>query len=169
LQAIAAAVFGLDAFYGVIREMVNISEAESDGRQRRRAGRAVWVADAIGRASRMPNDVRKAMTESIHTAYALRDGAVHPPFQVEPYAIHQGLNQLVPHFYGQYTLESSQGTVNWAIEAIMWVVDHPQPRNPAVSAYAPGASDLLHAVVDEYFIYDPEAAVGRRPPDGAGS
>jgi hypothetical protein len=166
LQAIAAAVFGLDAFYGVICEMVNIPDAEKDAR--RRAGRAVWVADAIGRASRMPNDVRKTMSENVHTAYGLRDGAVHPPFLVEPYAIHPGLNQAVPQFYSHYTLELSHGAVSWAAEAIMWVVDRPQPRNPAVCAYAIGASDLLHAVVDEHLTYDPEALVGRRPPGSEG-
>jgi hypothetical protein len=165
LQAIAAAVFGLDAFYAVICEMVKIPEAVKDAWRRRRVGRAVWVADTIGRASRMPNDVRKAMTESVHTAYRLRDAAVHPPFVVRPYAIHPGLNQAVPELYSHYTLELSKGVVSWAAEAIMWVVDRPQPRNAAVCAYAIGASDLLHEVVDQHLTYNPDALVGRRPPD----
>ena len=165
LQAISAAVFGLDGFYGVSRDMVKVPKA---ARKAGGVGRAVWVADAIIRASRMPNNVRKTMTESVHIAYELRDGAAHPPFTVEPYAIHSGLNQAVPRFYANYTLELSTGAVGWATEAIMWVVDRPQPRNAAVCDYAKGASDILHAVVDEHLTYNPDAPVGRRPPSTFG-
>jgi len=168
LQTIAAAVFALDAFYGVICHMINVPKADKLARRQRRAGRAVWVADAIGRASRTPNDVRKTMTESVRTAYQLRDDAVHPHFVAEPYAVHPGLNQAVPQLYAHYTLELSHGAVAWAAEAIMWVVDHPQPRNATVCAFATGASDLLHGVVDEHLTYDPGAPVGRRPVDQGG-
>ena len=82
-----------------------------------------------------------------------------------PYAIHPGLNQAVPELYSHYTLELSKGVVSWAAEAILWVVDRPQPRNAAVCAYATGASDLLHEVVDQHLTYNPKALVGRRPPD----
>lgn len=69
LQATSAAVFALDAFYGVIREFITVPEAEQDARRQRNDGRAVWVADAILRASsRMPNDVRKTTAEKIHNA-----------------------------------------------------------------------------------------------------
>lgn len=169
LQAISAAVFALDAFYGVISEMVPLSDAEKEARRRSRAGRAVWVADAIGRAARMPNEVRKLMTKSVHTAYVLRDGAVHPRHSAEPYAIHPGLNQAVPQFYARYTLETSQGAVSWAAEAIMWVVDRPKPRNRAVNDFAGSASDLLHSVADEHLTARPGAPVGPRPPDTEGS
>jgi hypothetical protein len=113
----------------------------------------------------MPNDVRKNMTKNVQTAYRLRDGAVHPPFVVEPYAIHPGLNQAVPQLYANYTLETSRGAVSSTTEAIMYVVDRPQPRNPAVTAYASSASDILHAVVDKHLTYKPEAPIGPRAPD----
>jgi hypothetical protein len=164
LQTISAAVFALDAFYGVISGMVPLSDAVKEARRRSRAGRAVWVADAIGRAARMPNEVRKLMTKSVHTAYVLRNGAVHPRHSAEPYAVHLGLNQAVPHFYARYALETSHGAVGWATEAIMWVVDRPQPRNRAVNDFAGNASDLLHGVVDKHLTARPGATVGPRPP-----
>jgi len=86
MQAISSAVFA-DALYGVIAGMITVPEAEIARRKQRNDGRAVWVADAIIRASaRMPNDVRKAVTQSIHKAYRARDLAVHPPHVQEPYA-----------------------------------------------------------------------------------
>ena len=165
LQTISASVFALDAFYGVINEMVPpLSASEKDARRRSRAGRAVWVADAIGRASRMPNDVRKAMTKSVHMAFELRDGAVHPLHFAEPYATHPGMNLAVPSFYARYTRETSHGAVSWATEAIMWVVDRPKPSYKALNDYAIGASDLLHNVVDEHLTPTPGAKVGPRVP-----
>jgi len=57
LQAISSAVFSLDAMYGVISRMIDVPEAEIARRKQKNDGRAVWVADAIIRASaRMPND-----------------------------------------------------------------------------------------------------------------
>jgi hypothetical protein len=62
MQAISSAVFAVDALYGVIAGMITVPEAEIARRKQRNDGRAVWVADAIIRASaRMPNDVRKAV------------------------------------------------------------------------------------------------------------
>jgi hypothetical protein len=69
LQTISAAVFALDAFYGVISRMVTISEQEKMARQASNDGRAVWVADAIFRASAgMPNGTRQALKRGIHRA-----------------------------------------------------------------------------------------------------
>ncbi len=96
LQAISAAVFALDAFYGVIHTMIPLDKSEKDARQQNNTARAAWVADAILRASRMPNQVGKTVSKNIRTAYKLRDGAVHPRFLAEGYGIHPGLNQLAP-------------------------------------------------------------------------
>jgi hypothetical protein len=111
LQTISAAVFALDAFYGVIHTMITLQEWEIKARQQRGTGRATWVADAIGRASRMPNRARKAVAKNIHTAYKLRDGAVHPHFRAEEYGIHSGLNQAVPKYYIDYTWK--QARLSW--------------------------------------------------------
>jgi hypothetical protein len=59
LQAISAAVFALDAFYGVIHTMIPLDKSEKDARQQNNTARAAWVADAVLRASRMPNQVEK--------------------------------------------------------------------------------------------------------------
>jgi hypothetical protein len=163
LQVISAAVFALDAFYGVIRDMVVVPQKERQARERKRAGRAVWVADTIRRASRMPNDVSKTMTKNLHLAYQLRDRAVHPPHIVEPYAVHPGLNLAVPQFYSYYTLEASRSTISWAAEAIMWVVDRPQLRNQAILKFAQGASEILHSVIDDHVTVDPNAPIGGGP------
>jgi hypothetical protein len=162
LQTISAAVFALDAFYGVIHTMITLQESEKKARQQKGTGRATWVADAIGRASRMPNRVRKAVARNIHTAYKLRGGAVHPHFRAEEYGIHPGLNQAVPKYYIDYTLETSSAILAAAVEAIMWVADHPQPRNATVTAYAPTASALLHEIVDELLTYEPDGPFGPR-------
>jgi len=162
LQAISSAVFALDAFYGVIRDMVPLSQTEKDARRRSRASRAAWVADAIGRVARMPNANRKAMAKSVRLAYELRDGAVHPRHIAEPCAIHRGMNVAVPSYYARYTLETSDGAVGWATETMMWVVDHPQPRNRAICDFAVAAGDLLHGVADKHLVATPDAAVGPR-------
>ncbi len=70
LQTISAAVFALDAFYGVLDGMIHIPDTERAARTQRRDGRAIWVADAIIRATgRMPNDVRKNLKKNIHRAF----------------------------------------------------------------------------------------------------
>ena len=80
LQAILAAVFALDAFYGVIQGMVVVPQAEKEARRRNQVGRYVWVADALNRASRMSNLVAHTLRQSIRTAYKAPDGAVgHRP------------------------------------------------------------------------------------------
>jgi hypothetical protein len=154
LQTVSAAAFAMDAFYGVIHTMIVLGESEKEARQQSDVGRATWVADAICRASRMPNMAKKTVTKNIHTMYRLRDSAVHPRFIAEEYGIHPGLNQLVPKYYTDYTLETSSCIVAAAVEAIMWVTDRPQTRNIKVNAYAPGASSLLHEIVDEFLTYE---------------
>jgi hypothetical protein len=165
LQTISAAVFALDAFYGVIDTMITLKGSEREARRQKGTGRAKWVADAIGRASRMPNEARKTVAKNIRVAYGLRDGAVHPHFRIEEYGIHPGLNQAVPKYYIAYTLETSQAILAAAVEAIMWVADHPQPRNATVTAYAPTASRLLHEIVDEFLTYEPGGPFGPWRPD----
>jgi hypothetical protein len=86
LQTISAAVFALDAFYGVIHTMISLDKSEKDARQQNNTARAAWVADAILRASSMPNKTGKTVAKNIRTAYRLRDGAVHPRFLAEEYA-----------------------------------------------------------------------------------
>lgn len=105
------------------------------------------MADAIIRASaRMPNDVGKTMKASIHAAYKLRDRAVHPPHIQEPFAVHPVLNAQVPQRYIDYRLETSRVLARSVVEALTSVVDHPQPRNPALTAWAPIASGMLHRI-----------------------
>lgn len=115
LQAISAAVFALDAFYGVISGMGTVPETEKAKRIQRKDGRAVWVADAIIRASaRMPNEVRKAVTENIHRAYKARDLAVHPPHVPEQLVVHPQLNNAqVPKRYIDYSFETSMELAYW--------------------------------------------------------
>jgi hypothetical protein len=169
LQAISAAVFALDAFYGVIHAMIVLGKSEKEARQQNGVGRATWVADAICRASRMPNKAKKTVTKNIHTMYRLRDDAVHPRFIAEEYGIHPGLNQLVPKYYIDYTLETSSRIVAATVEAIMWVTDRPQTRNIKVSAYAPGASSLLHKIVDEFLTYETGGPFSSKQPEGTSS
>jgi hypothetical protein len=121
LQATSSAVFALDALNGVIFRMITVPEAEIARRKQRNDGRAVWVADAIIRASaRMPNDVRKALTENIHRAYMVRDLAVHPPHVQEPYALHPQFPTIrVPKRWIDYNFETSMELARWVVEAMM--------------------------------------------------
>lgn len=166
LQAISSAVFAVDALYGAIARMITVPEAEIARRKQRNDGRAVWVADAIIRASaRMPNDVRKAVTKSIHKAYRARDLAVHPPHVKEPYALHPQLsNTRVPNRWIDYNFEASMELARWVVEAMMWVIDHPQPRNRALTAWAAIASGMLHRIVDPFMNADPSSPLALRWP-----
>ena len=166
MQAISSAVFAVDALYGVIAGMITVPEAEIPRRKQRNDGRAVWVADAIIRASaRMPNDVRKAVTQSIHKAYSARDLAVHPPHVQEPYALHpQLLNTRVPKRWIDYNFETSMELARRVVEAMIWVIDHPQPRNRALTAWATIASGMLHRIVDPFMNADPSSPLALRRP-----
>lgn len=150
LQAISSSVFALDALYGVISAMITVPEADKASRIERKAGRAVWVADAVVRASaRMPNDVAKILTKRIHCAYQARDLAVHPPHIQEPYAVHPLLqNTKVPQRWLDYNLETSRELSTWITEALSWVIDHPKPSNTALTEWAARASKILHRIVD---------------------
>ena len=162
LQAVAASVIALDGFYGAIRDMVPISPTIADERRQNQAGRAVWVADAIIRASRMPNAVRKTLAKDIHTAYKARDTAVHPKVEVGRFAHHPALpGAPVPQLYADFIVEAARGLIQAVVEAIMWVTDHPQPQNAAITAYAPTASEMLHRVVDPLITIDPNSPLAR--------
>src|SRR4029077_2149461 len=113
----------------------------------------------------MPNDVRKAMTQSIHKAYRARDLAVHPPHVQEPYALHpQLLNTRVPKRWIDYNFETSMDLARWVVEAMIWVIDHPQPRNRALTAWATIASGMLHRIVDPFMNADPSSPLALRRP-----
>jgi hypothetical protein len=163
LQAISAAVFALDAFYGVIQSMVVVPEAEKEARRRNRAGRDVWVADAINRASRMPSHVARTLRQSIHTAYQARDGAVHPRTVMGDFAWHPAVpNAPVPQLYADYVLEGSASIVPMVTEAMMWVTDRPARRNEAIGAFASVASGILHRVADPHVKIDPASPLYRQ-------
>lgn len=156
LQAISAAVFALDAFYGVLDGMISIPETEKAARTRRGDGRAIWVADAIIRATaRMPNNVRRDIKRNIHIAFKARDRAVHPLHAPEPFDIHPALQDvLVPQRWIDYSFEPSMKITSWTVEAMSWVINHPQPRNSSLTAWAPMASKLLHPVIDPFTTLD---------------
>ena len=167
LQAISSTVFALDALYGVIEKMITVPEAEKARRKQRKDGRAVWVADAIIRASaRMPNDVRKTVTENIHKAYRARDLSVHPPHVQEPYSLHPQLpNTRVPKRWIDYNFKTSMELARWVVEAMIWVIDHPQPRNRALTTWAATASGMLHRIVDPFMNADPSSPLALRRPN----
>ncbi len=161
LQAITASVIALDGFYGAIRDMVPVPPVTADERRQNQAGRAVWVADAIIRASRMPNAVRRSLTKDIHTAYRARDTAVHPSVEVGRFAHHPALpGAPVPQLYANFIVEAARGLVQVVVEAIMWVTDQPQPRNAAVAAFATTASEMLHRTVDPRDNHQPQLPFG---------
>lgn len=164
LQTMTASVIALDGFYGAICDMVPVSPAIREERQRKDSGRAVWVADTIIRASRMPGTVQKTLTKGIHSAYRARDTAVHPRVQTGRFAHHPALpGASVPQLYADFIVEASRGLVQLTVEAIMWVTDHPQPRNAAITAYAPAASEMLHRIVDPFVTIDPRSPLVRQP------
>lgn len=166
LQAVTTSVIALDGFYGAIRDMVPVPPAIAEKRQQNEAGRAVWVADAIIRASRMPNAIRKMLTKDIHTAYKARDTAVHPKVEIGRFAHHPALpGAPVPQLYADFIIEAARGLIQVVVEAIMWVTDHPQPRNAAIIAYAPTASEILHRIVDSLITIDPNSPLARQPSD----
>lgn len=167
MQAISSTVFALDALYGVIAEMITVPEAEKARRKQRNDGRAVWVSDAIIRASsRMPNDVRKTVNENIHKAYRARDLAVHPPHVPEPYALHPQLQDTrVPKRWIDYNFETSIEVARSVVEAMIWVIDHPQPRNRALTTWTATASGMLHRIVDPFMDADPGSPLALRRPN----
>ena len=166
LQVMTASVIALDGFYGAIRDMVPVPLAIADERRQNQAGRAVWVADAIIRASRMPNAVRKVLTKDIHTAYKARDTAVHPRVEIGRFAHHPALpGTPVPQLYADFIVEAARGLIQMVVEAIMWVADRPQPRNAAITAYAPTASEMLHRIVDPLITIDPNSPLAQQPSD----
>ncbi len=168
LQAMTAGAIALDGFYGAIRDMVPIPPAVREERRQKESGRAVWVADTIIRASRMPGPVQRTITKGVHTVYKARDTAVHPQVKTGRFAHHPALpGTPVPQLYADFTLEAGQGLIQLVIEAIMWVTDHPQPRNAAITAYAPTASAMLHQTVDHVITIDPRSPLARRPSSGA--
>jgi len=154
IQTISSAVFALDAFYGIISTKIPIDQSEKEARRRKNSGRAVWVADAIGRSSRISNENKKRLTRNIHEAYRLRDNAVHPHYRPEDQAIHLGLNQAVPKYYAEYTLESCTNILAAVVEAMMFVTDRPQVKNHEIVDYSSTASSLLHDIVDKFLTYD---------------
>jgi hypothetical protein len=156
LQAISAAVFALDAFYGVLDGMITIPETERAARTQRGVGRAIWVADAIIRATaRMPNSVRKDIRKNIRIAFKVRNLAVHPPYAPEPFAIHPALQDvLVPQRWIDYSFEPSMKIVTWTVEAMSWAINHPQSQNSSLAAWAPIASKLLHPIIDPFTTLD---------------
>lgn len=163
LQSMTASVIALDGFYGTIQDMVLVSGETREQRKKNRVGRAVWVADAIIQASDMPNVARKTLTKDIHTAYKARDTAVHPGVKTGRFARHPALpGALVPQLYADFIVEASRGLFRVAVEAIMWVTDHPQLRNAAVTAYAPIASEMLHRVVDPLITINPDSPLARK-------
>jgi hypothetical protein len=166
LQTISAAVFALDAFYGVISGMVTVPEQEKVARQTSNAGRAVWVVDAIIRASAgMPNSARQALKVGIHNAYKARDLAVHPAHTPEPMALHPRLEaSLVPKRWIDYSFESSMKPIYWCVEAMTWVVDYPQSQITNLAAWAPIASKLLHRIIDPFIELDNSSPLALRRP-----
>ncbi len=165
LQTISAAVFALDAFYGIISTKITIDEKEKEARRRKKTGRAAWVTDAICRASRIPNEKKKTLINNIRVAYQLRDDAVHPYFKAEDQGIHPGLNQPVPKYYIDYTLETCTNILLAVVEAIMFVTDRPQTKNPEIVAYSSSVSSLLHEIVDEFLTYDVSGPFSSRSSD----
>ena len=49
------------------------------------------------------------------------------------------------------------------VEAMIWVIDHPQPRNRALTAWATIASGMLHRIEDPFMNADPSSPLAARP------
>jgi hypothetical protein len=166
LQAISSAVFALDALYGVIAHMIIIPKVEVEARKLKDEGRAVAVADAILRASaRMPNEARKLVAKNIHSVYKARDLAVHPAYVQEPFTFHPQLDGTkVPQRWIDYNFEASMEVVRCVVGAMTWAIDHPQPLNPALVAWAKIATTMLHRIIDPFVNADPSSPLALERP-----
>jgi hypothetical protein len=87
-----------------------------------------------------------------------------PRFLAEEHGVHPGLNQLVPKYYIDYTLETSTAILAAIVEAIMWVTDRPRLRNAALTAYASNASTMLHEIVDKFLTYTTDGPFSNQKP-----
>lgn len=93
---------------------------------------------------------------NVHAAFKARDVAVHPPYIQEPFAFHPQLHQTrVPKRWIDYNFEASKEVVGWVVEAMTWVIDHPQTRNPVLVSWAKTAATMLHQIIDPFVNADP--------------
>jgi hypothetical protein len=155
LQAATAAVFAIDGFYRLVQPHVQIDAQEIERRRKNRTARAVWVADAVRRLARIPGKTYASLRQNLITSYKARDLAVHPESAPREFAVHKGLNQLVPYYVATFSLESANGIISTCVEAIMWVADrHRATEGPVVELATP-ASQLLHELVDSRITFTP--------------
>jgi hypothetical protein len=54
--------------------------------------------------------------------------------------------------------------IYWCVEAMTWVVDHPQSQNASLAAWAPTASRILHLIVDPFVGLDSSSPLALRRP-----
>lgn len=105
------------------------------------------------------------MTKSIHRAYKARDLAVHPPHIQEPFVLHPHLhNTRVPKRWIDYNFEASMEIISRVVDAMIWVIDHPQSRSRILTTWAATASWMLHRIVDPFVNADPSSPLALRGP-----
>lgn len=90
--------------------------------------------------------------------------AVHPEHAPRHPFVHQGLRQLVPYYVATFSLEPATGVIATCVEAIMWVLDRPQPSNEPIVELGRAGSPLLHHLVDGRVTYAPGGVLGSRRP-----
>lgn len=148
LQVVTAAVSGLEGFYGLIEPHIEISAEERAARRRKRTGRAIWVADGIFRAARIPGGMRSVLRKNLISTYKARNLAVHPEDAPRLPVIHPVLRQMVPSYLATFTWETSAGVIATCVEAILWVLDRPRPSKGTIFELSESASALVHELAD---------------------
>ena len=164
LQLVTAAASSMEAFYGQIKPHVALSAEERQARINKRTARWKWVADALFRVASIPSGSRTPLRLNIKSCYMARGLAVHPEHAPRHPVVHQGLRQLVPYYVATFSLELATGVIASCVEAIMWVLDRPQPSNEPIVELGRAGSPLLHHLVDGRVTYAPGGVLGSRRP-----
>jgi hypothetical protein len=130
MQAITAAAIAMDAFYGCVKERIEIPQETRDIWRKNRTARHAHVSEVLRLAFRIGPKSFARLRTTVKEIMRFRDLAVHPSGEHDAPVLHPALKVGVEQRFVAFSSENAQQATSLAISIIAQLLQRVAPSEP---------------------------------------
>ena len=148
MQTIIAVATAIDAFYAVVKGMIEIEAETLTAWRTNKTARHIQIVETLKRAFQV-KDVAK-ISDLLEQLYRFRGWAVHPPADAAAPVYHAELNVSTEWRFFAFRYENALGTVRIGVSVVSELLKKPRDKWKDLVGYSESALPRIEAVRSQF-------------------
>lgn len=150
MQACVAAAVGIDAFYGRVKEFVDMPPATIAAWQDNRTARHAQIAEVLRRGFRIPSSKMAVLKQLLKEVFEWRDLAVHPPPEPDRPVLRPDLHLGLEWRFVTFRLYNARVITKLCISVVWQCSGAPRTRYAGLEKYCKGIRAKVEPIQSKY-------------------